>query len=380
MLPSSKRALVKGGLSKQEASWALLGCFIGGFIGIQILSRFLHQYIPSHVEHCDHSHDEESNGNGLKRKQSRGRSKGTANGKSRKPSEQTPLLASQSHTNGGQAPPTIERRPSMQQVQKRVMSFVRDTKPNCDSQGPCYGYTDVCGQECQKTGVVRTSSTSRHSTMSRKSLANIGHIPSPVEEEPSTNDISATRHQHDHDDHDHDHNDNGDDDVEAQHHHHVAENAYMSIGLQTSIAIALHKIPEGFITYATNHANPSLGFSVFMALFIHNISEGFALALPLYLAIRNRAKAMFWAAILGGASQPLGAGIAALWFKVAGKDGHAPGETVYGCMFGVTSGIMASVALQLFAESLTTGHNRNLCIGFGFVGMGIMAMSNALTA
>jgi len=41
---------------------------------------------------------------------------------------------------------------------------------------------------------------------------------------------------------------------------------------------------------------------------------------------------------------------------------------------------MASVALQLFAESLTTGHHRNLCIGFGFVGMGIMAMSNALTA
>jgi zinc transporter ZupT len=175
------------------------------------------------------------------------------------------------------------------------------------------------------------------------------------------------------------------DEQPAAHHHHVPNNVFLSIGLQTSTAIALHKIPEGFITYATNHANPTLGFSIFLALFIHNITEGFALALPLYLAINSRWKAMFWSTLLGGVSQPLGAGVAALWFKIAqrgggGKGAGDPGETVYGAMFAVTAGIMAMVGLQLFGESLELTHSRSLCFAGAFVGMGILGLSSALTA
>ena len=155
----------------------------------------------------------------------------------------------------------------------------------------------------------------------------------------------------------------------------------MSIGLQTSLAIALHKAPEGFITYATNHANPQLGFAVFMALFIHNITEGFAMSLPLFLALGSRIKAIAWSSFLGGVSQPLGAGIAALWFKLAKRSSFgAPTEEVYGGMFAVTSGVMTSVALSLFSESLQLSHNRGTCIAFAFLGMGILGFSSALTA
>jgi ZIP family zinc transporter len=164
------------------------------------------------------------------------------------------------------------------------------------------------------------------------------------------------------------------------HHHHVPENAFLSIGLQTSIAIALHKLPEGFITYATNHANPRLGFAVFISLFVHNITEGFALALPLYLALHSRPKAMIWSAILGGVSQPLGACIAALWFHIAGSADMAPGEAVYGGMFAIVAGIMTNVALQLMGESLDLTHDRRLCFYFAFIGMGILGASSALTA
>ena len=104
------------------------------------------------------------------------------------------------------------------------------------------------------------------------------------------------------------------------------------------------------------------------------------MALPLYLAINNRWKAMFWSSLLGGASQPLGAGVAALWFRLAERGDSAPGEGVYGAMFAVTAGIMASVALQLFGESLDLTHSRNLCMVFAFVGMGILGVSSALTA
>ncbi|KAI4950841.1 hypothetical protein J4E86_007348 [Alternaria arbusti] len=182
-------------------------------------------------------------------------------------------------------------------------------------------------------------------------------------------------HGHSHDEHDQE---------AQQHHHHVPTNAFLSLGLQTSTAIALHKIPEGFITYATNHANPTLGFSIFLALFIHNITEGFALALPLYLAIGSRWKAMLISAVLGGVSQPLGAGVAALWFKIQGR-GREHGadegmDTIYGCMFAVTAGIMAMVSLQLLGESLDLTNSRRLCFVSAFAGMGILGLSSALTA
>ncbi|XDG00748.1 hypothetical protein ABKA04_000363 [Annulohypoxylon sp. FPYF3050] len=289
---------------------------------------------------------------------------------------------------------TSDRRPSM--LQKRVMSFVKDTKPNCDEAGPCYGYSDPCGQECFKHLSNRSGLLSRvGTTLLRTNTA--GHSDScidTVEEDvdhgrsapvsPTFRTSRVHSHEHEHE-HGHDHEDacmsETSDDLEAQHHHHVAENAFLSIGLQTSIAIALHKFPEGFITYATNHANPSLGFNVFLALFVHNISEGFALALPLYMALHSRFRAMVWATLLGGLSQPLGAAVAVLWFKLAQNHPHmAPDAVAYGCLFAATAGIMASVALQLFVESLSLNHNQNLSILFGFFGMTLLGVSNAFTA
>jgi ZIP family zinc transporter len=167
------------------------------------------------------------------------------------------------------------------------------------------------------------------------------------------------------------------------HHHHVPQNAFLSIGLQTSVAIALHKLPEGFITYATNHASPTLGLTVFLALFIHNIVEGFAMALPLYLALSSRWKAMFWSSLLGGISQPAGAGLAALWIWSSGhtgSDSRGPSWGVYGGMFAATAGVMTSVALQLFSEGLGLTHRRSMGIGFAVAGMGLMGLSFALTA
>lgn len=91
---------------------------------------------------------------------------------------------------------------------------------------------------------------------------------------------------------------------------------------------------------------------------------------------------MFWSALLGGVSQPLGAGVAALSFRIAGrgKGEDAMGDRVYGCMFGVTAGIMAMVSLQLLGESLDLTHSRKLCFVSAFAGMGILGVSSALTA
>ncbi|KAH7416872.1 ZIP zinc transporter [Cadophora sp. MPI-SDFR-AT-0126] len=422
ILPNSKKYLINSGYAPSTAGWILLAGFVGGVCGIQIISRLFHRLAPSHVVDCNHSHEEAAHnphGQHGHQPRSRGTSRTSRLGgrqashpENGKAGEATPLLNSnlssttlsphQTQVDGPadtqirrQAVFPDSRRPSMIEVQKRVMSFVKDTKTNCDSGGPCFGYSDPCGQECFKHLPNRSSNNTRNPSLLRTATGTFHpptHSAPPDGAEPSngaTRTLSQSRvtrsrsvetpeaceQMEEGQD-----SDAESDDVEAPHHHHVSENAFMSIGLQTSIAIAVHKLPEGFITYATNHANPSLGFSVFMALFVHNITEGFALALPLYLALKSRFRAMLWAALLGGASQPVGAGIAAAWFKIAGHQGHKPGEVVYGVMFALTGGVMTSVALSLFVESLSMNHNRNLCIAFGFIGMAIIATSTALTS
>ncbi|ROV99150.1 hypothetical protein VMCG_06655 [Cytospora schulzeri] len=310
------------------------------------------------------------------------------------------------------------RRTSLKGVRDRVVSFVKDTKSTCDADGPCFGYSDPCGQECFKHLSSRTSMSRSKSHSSPKVNSGFFQPPAPLFErvseegsEYNSSTVSPGSRQalshgpvfvsehHDHD-HAHDHHDEDEPpsapmseastDLESQdaaHHHHVPTNAFLSIGLQTVIAIALHKFPEGFITYATNHANPKLGFNVFMALFVHNIAEGFAMALPLYMALNSRLRAIAWSSLLGGASQPLGAGIAWLVFKVFGSGGGGAGEqggqvgidnTAYAVLFAATAGIMCSVALQLFVESLSLNHNRNLSIAFAFLGMVLLGVSNAI--
>ncbi|ESZ90325.1 hypothetical protein SBOR_9295 [Sclerotinia borealis F-4128] len=408
MLPTSKKYLVQGGYTAHAAAWVLLACFAAGFIGIQIVSRLMHQFIPSHVSHCDHSHNidtahhDHTQIDGIdgphEHSHSRTHSMTSSHAALHQGacvSEVSPLLLRRSGeigkplskglepTNTDSQPSnrrqseTSGKRPSLTQVQARVMSFVKDRKANCDESGPCFGYSELCGRECSRTPInVRPLYLTRTSTGTLSTLSHPLILPDEDEDVTPGNSARSNKAPSETET-----ASNINFDIESQqHHHHVPENAFMDIGLQTSIAIGLHKLPEGFITFATNHANPELGVSVFLALLVHNVTEGFAMALPLYLALGSRPRAILWSSLFGGVSQPAGAAIAAAWFSIAGREGHTPNIVVYGCMFGVTAGIMASVALHLFAECLGLNHNRSLCISFAFIGMALMGMSNALTS
>ena len=74
------------------------------------------------------------------------------------------------------------------------------------------------------------------------------------------------------------------------------------------------------------------------------------MALPLYLALHSRWKAVCWSSFLGGASQPLGAGVAALWFGIAGKIGG--GEVNAGDGREAQGGLIA-VTGELFSFQLS---------------------------
>lgn len=463
MLPSAKRSLQDGGFTPKAAAWILIACFIGGVVGIQIISRILHQFVPSHVVDCEHSHEEDGlkdaaeqphhHNHAVANRPNRSRTNSLPGHTPLGPKQKNSVSRHQSYfganTQGAPYGPTAEteshdedmskapaspvRRPSLQQrLTAGISQLTSRSKPKCDCEGPCYGFSDVCGSDCFKNvnakggarGPVKPASVStrpwavksatattmapmteatpllqniaeepnrapeptRHVSETTANTAEVNGFSDPFASNGSTSNsqrdseqtLAPDQHsQHLHKTHTHSTTTSS---HKPDHHHHVPQNAFLSIGLQTSIAIALHKLPEGFITYATNHANPKLGVAVFLALFIHNITEGFAMALPLYLALNSRTKAMATSFVLGGLSQPIGAGVAALWFKIAGEGDWAPSEGVYGAMFAVTAGIMASVALQLFSESLDLTHSRGLCMVGAFVGMGVLGVSSALTA
>ncbi|KAL6705159.1 Zinc transporter [Coniothyrium glycines] len=445
MLPSAKKYLIQSGMSPRKASFTLIGCFLLGAVGISILSRILHEFIPHSIVGCDHEHGDEEEG----------KTGGEEGSESHQPvQDQRSLLPTNEHADGDghisygtNSEHTHVHRPALHNtISSKVSQLVTGTKKMCDDDGQCYGYSDTCGTECfrnvlqsrpprlQARKSIGNLVTARPSGMHRVKTTQVTPAQDP---RPLLTDVDETSHllarrsgpaliedstanipspngyfspnlttaithaAHNNMEPMHKHSrtsstpstsshssQDADPSGPPAHHHHVPSNAFLSIGLQTSCAIALHKIPEGFITYATNHANPTLGLSIFLALFIHNITEGFALALPLYLAINSRWKAMLWSTLLGGISQPLGAGVAALWFGIArrGHGGHdragkgEPGELVYGCMFAATAGIMAMVSLQLLGESLDLTHSRRLCFIGAFAGMGILGLSSALTA
>lgn len=426
MLPQSKSYLEDGGYSPRQASFMLIGLFLAGVIVIRVVSSVIHQFIPSHVVDCDHVHEEEEETD-LKHQDD-------STGAENEQRETTPLLSSRrtsdtrsqrstsipggpKHSSASLLRPGSRRPSGIGRTLSRTYSkYVQGQKENCDECGPCKGFSSPCGQNCFRFMQRRTTNPVRQGVGRQPTWSGVDFAPPVLEEQTEfnwnngshsphndgrsraqsnvksangpTRSKSSTHHYH-HSDHDHEaarrarstsaHSHAA---SEAQeHHHHVPTNAFASIGLQTSIAIALHKAPEGFITYATNHANPTLGFAVFMALFIHNITEGFAMSLPLYLALNSRVKAIVWSSFLGGFSQPLGAGIAALWFKLAKRTANGgPNEAVYGGMFAITAGVMTSVALSLFSESLSMSHKKGICIAFAFIGMGILGVSSALTA
>jgi ZIP family zinc transporter len=164
-------------------------------------------------------------------------------------------------------------------------------------------------------------------------------------------------------------------------HHHMVNtpiSRLLSIGLQTCLALTLHKLPEGFITYATSKADPELGISIFLSLAIHNIIEGFSMTLPLYLALDSRARAFGITFVLCGFSQPFGALLAYLFLQ--GREINEDGSFyVFGVLISITAGFLMIISLQMFASAIQFGGSTNQVIKWCVMGMSIILLSSTLT-
>ncbi|ORX90037.1 hypothetical protein K493DRAFT_318257 [Basidiobolus meristosporus CBS 931.73] len=149
----------------------------------------------------------------------------------------------------------------------------------------------------------------------------------------------------------------------------------LSVGIQTAVAIAIHKFPEGLIMFLGNHVSSSLGFGLFLAIAIHNIPEGLMISIPLYASTGSSTKAFLYAGILGGLSQPLGA---LLGYILLNEIQPSSLTTLYGVVFAATSGLMTFIVVQgMLPSAFRYDTKGNTVVVWFFVGLLAIGFASA---
>ena len=142
-----------------------------------------------------------------------------------------------------------------------------------------------------------------------------------------------------------------------------------TVGIISCIAIILHNIPEGIITYITSSQNLKLGIHLAIAIALHNIPEGISISVPIYYSTKNKKKA-FTYTILSGMSEPLGALIAYFFL--------APFVTdfIMGILYAIIGGIMIQISTQELLPQALSYKKRKETILFFLLGSGFMIVQH----
>jgi len=138
-------------------------------------------------------------------------------------------------------------------------------------------------------------------------------------------------------------------------------------GIFTAIAVTIHNFPEGIAAFISGVRDPLFGLSITLAIAIHNIPEGISIAMPVYYATGNRAKA-FWLSLLSGFSEPAGAVLAMLIL------GPLINDTLFGMVLAAVAGVMIYISMdELLPTAREYGEHYLSLLGF-VLGMGVMAV------
>ena len=130
-------------------------------------------------------------------------------------------------------------------------------------------------------------------------------------------------------------------------------NSLYKVGIISMLAIILHNIPEGIVTFVSTTQNTSLGLSLAIAIAIHNIPEGISISIPIYYATKNKLKAITYT-LLSALSEPLGAILTYFFLTPIIND------YLLGILFSFTAGIMIYISLEELLPTSYEYHNQNL--------------------
>lgn len=120
-----------------------------------------------------------------------------------------------------------------------------------------------------------------------------------------------------------------------------------NVGIISMIAIILHNIPEGIITYITASSNINLGIKLTVAIALHNIPEGITISIPIFYSTKNKFKAFLYT-FLSGFSELIGSIVCYLFLS------KYINNIVLGIIYSVIAGMMINISINdLYKESIT---------------------------
>jgi len=131
------------------------------------------------------------------------------------------------------------------------------------------------------------------------------------------------------------------------------------VGILSMIALMIHNLPEGILTFLSSSVDTKLGIKLALAIMLHNIPEGIAIAVPIYYSTYSRYKAVK-GTLLSGLSEPLGALLAYLFlYKYISN-------ALISYILLFVAGIMISISINDIFEEAKKYSKRSIIIGVVF--------------
>lgn len=126
----------------------------------------------------------------------------------------------------------------------------------------------------------------------------------------------------------------------------VGDRTLFKLGFMSLIAIFIHNIPEGIVTFVATNAEVKLGISLSIGIAMHNIPEGISIAIPIYFGTKSKLTTFIYT-FIASLSELLGALIAFIFLPPRIND------LFMGIIFSVISGLMLQISLfELLPNSL----------------------------
>lgn len=134
------------------------------------------------------------------------------------------------------------------------------------------------------------------------------------------------------------------------------------VGMISMIALIIHNIPEGIVTFLTSNHNLKLGITLSIAIALHNIPEGISISVPIYYSTKSKIKAFIYT-FVSGMSEFIGAIISFLLLRGFNND------LFIGCLYALTSGIMIYISLIELLPTSLEYKNKSFTYFFFIIGI-----------
>lgn len=139
------------------------------------------------------------------------------------------------------------------------------------------------------------------------------------------------------------------------------DNKLHKLGITNMIALTLHNIPEGILTFSTATINPKIGINLAISIMLHNIPEGISISIPIYYSTNSKKKAWKYT-LISGFSELFGAILSYLiLYKFINNN-------LIGISSAIITGIMLYISLMELLPNSIKYYNKKISYIFFIIG------------